>query len=101
MGNEMKRKIVLVLVFTFVGMLLAFTPVMQGISRDLNAYQIAAKTGNSKIIGTIKNPNIREGCSCTLQLPLDSQRGEQKAIFIRNLYAEGSSNIAWMNIEGG
>lgn len=96
----MKRKIVFVLVFMSVAVAIAFTPVLQGISMDLNAYQVAAKTGNSKIVGSIKNPNIRDGCGCTLQLPSESQKIDGKNIFARNINAGLSSDIAWMNIEG-
>lgn len=88
----MGRKIFLVLVFMSVAVAIAFTPVLQRISMDLNTYQIAAKTGNSKIVGTIKNTNFIEGCNCTLQLPSDSQT-EQKYI-ARNIYAGPSSDLA-------
>lgn len=96
----MKRKIVFVLVFMSVAVAIAFTPVLQGISMDLNGYQVAAKTGNSKIVGSIKNTNFIEGCNCTLQLPSESQKIQGKYIFARNWNAEGNSDIAWMNIDG-
>lgn len=96
----MKRKIVLILLFVSVAVASAFTQVQPGRSIDLNAYPIATKTGNSQIVGTIKNVNFIEGCNCNLQLPSDSQKFEPKYIFARNIYAGISSDIAWMNIEG-
>lgn len=93
----MKIKIIHLLVFISVAVAIAFTPVMQGISMDLNSYQIAA---SSKLVGTIKNTNIPDGCGCSLQLPSESQTGRQKYIFARNLVTEGNSLVAWMNIDG-
>jgi hypothetical protein len=90
----MKLKIFYLLVFLSVAVLIALTPVLPGISIGLNADRLAVQT-HSKIIGTIKNNKVVEGCGCSLQVPSKSQKYSQDSVFLADF-----SQHAWMNIDG-